>query len=73
MSEVFQTTQEILEENPGLGYKRLKEEIIAMRQDIKQEMDKGLSSEEMAAEKSLLQAVEVADEVLDKIYQRITG
>lgn len=73
MSEVFYSTLELLSEQKSQGHKQLKEELIAMRGAVKQAMDKGLSSADMAVAQAVAEAVDAADMAVDKIYQKISG
>ena len=73
MSDVFHSTLELLAERKARGHSQLKEELIAMRGAIKQAMDKGLSSEDMAVAQAAFQAVEAADAAVDKIYNKLSA
>ena len=73
MSDIFYSTLELLTERKAMGHKQLKEELIVMHGAVKQAMDKGLSGEDMVVAKAIAEAVNAADEAVDKIYRKVSG
>ena len=73
MSDVFHSSLELLTEKQAGGHKQLKEELIGMRATLKQAMDKGLAPPEMEVAQAVSEAVEAADQAVDKIYTKLFG
>lgn len=73
MTEVFQSTLELLADKQAQGHKQLKEELAAMRGNLKQAMDKGLTPDDMSVARALAVAVDAADVAVEKIYQKVSG
>lgn len=73
MSEVFDSSLDLLMNNQAGGHKQLKEELIGMRSTLKQAMDKGLSKPDMDVAMALSAAVDAADEAVEKIYTKLFG
>ncbi len=55
----------------GQGLKTLKDELFEMNFEIKKNMDKGLSSDEMAIANSYRQAISDIEDVLDDVHSKI--
>jgi hypothetical protein len=71
MSDVFQSSVDLLTENQSGGYKLLKEEIFGMRSTLKQAMDKGLPPSDMEVAQAVAEAVDAADVAVEKIYTKL--
>lgn len=73
MSDVFQSSLELLAEKRAGGHKQLKEELIDMRSTLKRAMDKGLAPSDMEAVLAAAEAVDAADAAVDKMYAKLFG
>lgn len=71
MSDIFQSTMDLLTEKQSNGYKQLKEEMISMRSALKQSMDKGLAPADMEVARALTEAVDAADAAIDKMHAKL--
>ena len=61
----FISLAEILENQQS--FTPIKDELFAMKYDVKSYMDKGLSQEDMLVAKELQEAIFVAESILDKL------
>ncbi len=60
---------DMLSEDPsGQGLKSIREELFAMRAQVKQAMDAGMTAEEMAVARQVMTAVDNADAVAGRAY-----
>ena len=73
MSNVFQSSVDLLMEKQSGGHKQLKEEIITMRSTVKRVMDKGLAPADMEVARAVAEAVDAADAAVEKIYAKALG
>lgn len=63
---------DMLAEDPsGQGLKRLREELFEMRMDVKRAMDAGMTSDEMAAARQVMAAVDSAEKVAERVYDTL--
>ena len=71
MSDVFQSSLDLLAEKQAAGHKQLKEELITMRSALKRTMDKGLAPSDMEVAQALTEGVDAANAAVDKIYAKL--
>ena len=71
MSDVFQSSMDLLTEQQSGGHKVLKEEIFSMRSTLKQAMDKGLTPADMEIARAVVEAVDAADVAVEKMYTKV--
>ncbi len=68
----MKSSQEMLaDDHAGQGLKSLKEELFQMGQDLKKNMDKGMSQEEMSIAMAYKEAIDKADSALDNLHNKI--
>lgn len=68
MNNEFVSVAELMENPPYGAQKAVREELFTMQQQIKAHMDTGLSQDEMTVAQSVRDAVNAADDILDKLF-----
>lgn len=66
-----QWCEELLSDPSGNGLKVVKDRIASIRFEVKRKMDQGLASDEFAEAKSILEALESADEIATDYWKNI--
>lgn len=60
---------DMLSDDPsGMGLKQIREELFAMRGEVKRAMDAGMTSDEMAVARQVMEAVDGAEEAAGRLH-----
>ena len=68
MTSDFVSVGELTENPPYGAQKAVREELFAMQQRVRAHMDAGLSQDEMAVARSVREAVDAANTILDNLF-----
>lgn len=68
MSEPFISVMELVSQEQGPSvHSAIRQEVLDMELTVKTHMDKGLSSDEMAVARSVREAVQAAEHIMEKV------
>ncbi|HIU18195.1 MAG TPA: hypothetical protein IAB01_07075 [Candidatus Avidesulfovibrio excrementigallinarum] len=60
---------DMLSDDPsGMGLKQIREELFVMRSEVKRAMDAGMTADEMAVARQVMEAVDCADEAAGRMH-----
>ncbi len=60
---------DMLSDDPsGMGLKQIREELFAMRSGVKRAMDAGMTPDEMAVARQVMEAVDCAEETAGRLH-----
>lgn len=68
MSDLVSCYDLLANDHTGRGLKQIQEEFFSMRADVKNAMDAGMTSDEVAVARRVQDAVDAAVQTADKLY-----
>ncbi|MBQ9536448.1 MAG: hypothetical protein IJU79_01510 [Desulfovibrionaceae bacterium] len=73
MSEQLSAFDLLLDDFNGQGLKKMQEQLLTMKNNLKHTMDAGLNADDFAIAKNLLQAVDTSSETIVQLHDKLAG